>query len=93
MDGPVVLLGLCILFANFILFRSVTGDLKGNRIALVAVGSANGVSINVLAFLYREICKKVVEWENHEYHSKMEMSYVFKIFVFEFFNSYLTPGY
>jgi hypothetical protein len=66
---------------------------KDNLYALVAIGMANGISINVVSFIYSAICQKVVEWENHKVQSELEMSYVFKVFIFEFFNSYLGAGY
>ena len=62
--------------------------------------SLNGAAITVMSALYKVInvaikvfCEKLVLWENHRLNSELEVSYILKVYLFEFVNSYTTVFY
>jgi len=53
----------------------------------------NGASITILSGSYKFLCGKLVQWENHKFESEQEFSYIIKVYLFEFLNSYITVVY
>ena len=56
----------------------------------VAVGIMFGVTISILKYLYYYLAKFTTDYENHRYKTKWENSFIFKIYGFEFINSYFS---
>jgi anoctamin-10 len=59
----------------------------------VVVGSLNGIVMTVLSTVYKMIVSRVVQWENHRHDSEFQFSYIMKLFLFEFLNSYIVLIY
>lgn len=69
-------------------------DISDDNLLIIAtIGCFNGLAISLITIIYSEICKKVVDWENHKYESGKVNSLILKLFIFEFFNSYLNLVY
>lgn len=54
----------------------------------IAISVLNGVVIVFLNTLYPIVTRKLVEWENHRTQEEFEQSYITKLFMFVFVNSY-----
>ena len=64
-----------------------------NQVTSILIGSLNGASITILSNTYKYLCQKLVQWENHRFESEQEFSYIIKVYLFEFLNSYITVVY
>lgn len=57
------------------------------------IGIANGIIIFVFNEIYRAAAKRAVDWENHKFERTKDSSYVVKVFIFQFVNSYISLFY
>jgi len=61
--------------------------------ASVVGGIANAIVIMILNRVYRMVAVKLNDWENHRTHSYYYDNLLFKIFLFQFVNSYTSLYY
>ena len=92
-DVPVILFGILMIVALFFGFLEWSQMNKTNQIASILIGCLNGASITILSSGYKFLCTKLVKWENHKFESEQEFSYIIKVYLFEFLNSYITVVY
>jgi hypothetical protein len=57
------------------------------------VGIAQGLIIVIINTYYRKIAVKTTEYENHKIKTNYDNSLIFKMFVFEFFNCFISLFY
>ena len=81
--------------SNFTVFNMLTSSdaVKTNPTLNIIISSVNGFMMTILGTMYKYICSRVVGWENHMFESEMQYSYILKVFIFEFINSYITLVY
>ena len=58
-----------------------------------AAGVLNALQIKFMNFVYRIVAKKMTDWENNETNSDYNDSLTFKLFCFQFVNSYASLFY
>lgn len=92
-DFPLLLLGLIWIGGLFYGFLIWAHENRDDLVMSVVISSINGASITVSSELYKVLCSAIVQWENHKFESEQEFSYIFKVFFFEFLNSYITVVY
>ncbi|CAG9335333.1 unnamed protein product [Blepharisma stoltei] len=94
-------INIAILFAS-VVFITVGGiffyrstrtasDLGGQWHRICAL--MNAVQIQVMNFVYRKVAKVLTDWENYEYDSQYFDSLIFKLYLFQFVNSYISLFY
>lgn len=71
------------------MFRDQTRYVWGQELA----GVINAIQIKVLNIIYRIVAKKMTDWENNETNSDYSDSLTFKLFCFQFVNSYASIFY
>ena len=91
---PVLLLLLAIVVASFLYIKDIHKRYPHlNTIISILISSINGVLIAVINIAYGIFTNKSIEKENHKYTYTYERSKIFKVFIFQFFNSYLGVFY
>ncbi len=70
-------------------FRTVVQSVQ-QTFGGVAAGVLNAVSIMVFGMAYRNVAKRLTDWENHRTESDYENNLILKNFVFQFVNSYVS---
>ena len=70
-------------------FRALGSD----PLHTVLPGVVNAIQIKILNYVYRLVAKKLTDWENHETESNYVDSLTFKLFCFQFVNSYASLFY
>ncbi|PVD35218.1 hypothetical protein C0Q70_06499 [Pomacea canaliculata] len=69
------------------------GGAKCLMLATVVSSILNAVSILILGKLYTWLARKLTEWENHRTQTKFDDALIFKLFAFQFVNSYASCYY
>lgn len=77
------------------IFRSSDEGVRGQAAVIAAITAAliNLLAITILNMLYGRLAIKMTNWENHRKDSKYESHLAFKIFVFQFVNTYSSLFY
>lgn len=77
------------------LFQSDNPSVKAQSAVIASATAAviNLVAITILSKIYRALAVKMTNWENHRKDSKYESHLVFKIYMFEFVNTYASLVY
>ena len=91
---PILLILLAIVVASFLYIKDIHQKYPHlNTVISILISSINGVIITVVNIAYGIFTNKSIEKENHKYTYTYERSKIFKVFIFQFFNSYLGVIY
>lgn len=106
MDGPVIFIGIggvigCFIMIQYLEKTYSRDEGQSTFISKLFFGTISAVLMNILSATYKVfldhlaqvIVNKVVLWENHKYDSEFQSSYIMKLFIFEFINSYIMLIY
>jgi len=98
LSGLGIIITLCCVVAiatmAILTFRLAIQNTKDySQFASIIGGLLNAITIQILNRIYRIVAQKMNEWENHRTVSDFHDNLLFKIFLFQFVNSYTSLYY
>lgn len=90
---PILLVLLAAVVGSFLYTQYLQDNYDLGTIVRMLVSAANGIIIAVINIVYMRIARFFVDRENHKYADTYENSLIFKVFIFQFLNSYLGIFY
>lgn len=74
-------------------FASLSGSSSARIVTSATAAFLNLVAINLLKFLYSKLAVWLTDWENPPTHSDYEYSFTWKMYTFQFVNTYASVFY
>ena len=93
MSIPILLVLLAAVVGSFFYTQYLQDNYDFPTIVRMLISAANGVIMAVINIIYMGIARFFVDKENHKYADAYENSLIFKVFIFQFLNSYLGVFY